>query len=179
MDKNQRSSNSYFWVGLIVLFAFLMLMQYVRGTMAANAPAYTRGQYEQALDKGTVKSVVVIPNRETPTGSVRVTLSDDSVETFYATDVNELEDEARKAGLDPVVRDVPQENWFLSDVLPILLVTVICFFFFFLMSGQNGANSTNARMMNFGKSNAKRDDLKSKHTFADVAGLEEEKEQLE
>lgn len=177
--NQQRNTGSYFWAGLIILFLFMMMLQFIRGGMNSNAPVYTQKQYEKDLDSGKAVQVVVIPNRETPTGAVRVTLKDGTEETLYATDVTVLEKEASDAGLDPEVRDVPQENWFLTDVLPVLLAAAVCFFFFFMMNAQNmGGNSANAKMMNFGKSRAKMDNGDHRTTLKDVAGLQEEKEEL-
>ncbi len=178
MEQNRRNTTGFVWLVLILIFFIMMVIQYVMGTSSSNGTAYTEGQFEKDIAAGTVEKVVVCPNRETPTGYLKVTLTSGEEETLYATDVNVPEKAARDAGLDPEVRDVPEENWFLSDILPVVLIAVVMFFFFFLLMGAQNPNSgANAKMMNFGKSRAKME--KSKYTFQDVAGLEEEKEELQ
>lgn len=177
--KNQRNANAYLWVMIVVLFSFMMLFQLVRGDMTADASVYTEGQYRQDLADSNVTGVVIIPNRETPTGAVQVTMKDGTEKTLYATDVTVLEKEASDSGIDPVVRDVPQQSWFMTSLLPVLIAAAICFFFFFVLNAQNAnAGGANAKMMNFGKSRARIDDGGHKVTMQDVAGLQEEKEEL-
>nr|MCI2049000.1 ATP-dependent zinc metalloprotease FtsH [Lachnospiraceae bacterium] len=164
---------------IVVLFSFMMLFQLVRGDMTADASVYTEGQYRQDLADSNVTGVVIIPNRETPTGAVQVTMKDGTEKTLYATDVTVLEKEASDSGIDPVVRDVPQQSWFMTSLLPVLIAAAICFFFFFVLNAQNAnAGGANAKMMNFGKSRARIDDGGHKVTMQDVAGLQEEKEEL-
>ncbi len=179
-NRNQRNQNSYFWVGIIIFFAFMVLIQFMRGSVFSDASVYTMGEFESDLAGGNVVKVVVAPNRETPTGAAQITLEDGDVRTLFATDITVIETMARDAGLDPVVRDVPQDNWFLSDVLPVLLVAAVFFFFFFMINAQNSGGGANARMMNFGKSRARMTTGEDQQiTLKDVAGLSEEKEDLE
>ena len=119
------------------------------------------------------------PNKETPTGIVRVFLKSGEEKTLYVTDIQEMEEELIANGLDPQVRDIPRENWFMTSIFPILLVLVVGVFFFVMMNAQNsGGGGGSAKMMNFGKSRA-RLTLDNKITLKDVAGLQEEKEELE
>ena len=103
---------------------------------------------------------------------------------FYALDVKEIQDflgDYSEIALE--VGDVPGDNIFLSSVLPIILVAGMAFFLISMMSRQmsgGGGGGTNAKMMNFGKSRARMTvNEENKVTFKDVAGLEEEKEDLE
>ncbi|NBI89987.1 ATP-dependent zinc metalloprotease FtsH [Lachnospiraceae bacterium] len=139
---------------------------------------YTRGELNKALQAGQVLEAVIQPNKETPTGIVRVALSTGEEKILYVTDVKEMEEEFILAGLDPEIRDIPRENWFMTSIFPIMLVLVVGVFFFVMMNAQNSGGGNGGKMMNFGKSRAKLS-LDSKVTLKDVAGLQEEKEELD
>lgn len=139
---------------------------------------YTRGELKKALEAGQVLEAVIQPNKETPTGIVRVALSTGEEKILYVTDVKEMERELTAAGLDPEIRDIPRENWFMTSIFPIMLVLVVGVFFFVMMNAQNSGGGNGGKMMNFGKSRAKLS-LDSKVTLKDVAGLQEEKEELD
>jgi len=166
--------------GLIMLMLLLVGTQYMRiRTLPAQEP-YTAGALEKDLRSGNIASVEIVPNKETPTGAATVVKKDGQTRTLYATDITELEKTVRESGLDPVVHEVARESWFLTSILPVLLVAVICFFFFYMMNTQAGGNGgTNAKMMNFGRSRAQRASDKDRITLEKVAGLQEEKEDLE
>ena len=167
----------YIWLGIFIVIMFVM--QYLRGNSIMSQEPYTAGRLEAALESGDVESVEIAPNRETPTGMARVTLSDGTQKILYATDVTKIEDLAKENGIDPVVDQVERESWFLNSVLPILLVAGTCILFFFLMNAQNMGGGANAKMMNFGKSRAKLSDGSDNVTLENVAGLDEEKEDLQ
>ena len=164
---------------VIFLMLMIVLMQIVRNSTTYDQDPYTMDQYQTDISEGSIESVNIVPNRETPTGYARVTLKDGTTKNLYTTDVTVAEKMARDAGLNPSVSDVPHENYFVTSILPVLLASVICLIFFYMMSLQNQGGGANARMMNFGKSRAKRSDDKNPITFADVAGLDEEKEDLQ
>ncbi len=164
---------------VIFLMLMIVLMQIVRNSTTYDQDPYTMDQYQTDISEGSIESVNIVPNRETPTGYARVTLKDGTTKNLYTTDVTVAEKMARDAGLNPSVSDVPHENYFVTSILPVLLAGVICLIFFYMMSLQNQGGGANARMMNFGKSRAKRSDDKNPVTFADVAGLDEEKEDLQ
>ena len=145
--------------------------------MTSDSDAYTREAYTQDLKDGEIEGVRITPNRDNATGYATVTLKEGSRKILYATVISEIEEEAREAGVRTVVEDVPSESIFMTSILPMLLVMGICMFFFYMMSGQ-GMGGGNARMMNFGKSKA-RLSTGEDVTFKQVAGLEEEKEDLE
>ncbi len=167
-------------IGIVAIMMVFILIQFVRGTYGQPQNPYTQGAYEKDLAAGNVTSVEIVPNQETPTGSAIVTLSGGAVRTLYATDITKIEELTRENGVEPVVDDVPRESWFMTSVLPMLLVAAVCLLFFYLMSAQQmGGGGANARMMNFGKSRAQLADGKDRVTFQDVAGLEEEKGDLE
>ncbi|MBQ9437948.1 MAG: AAA family ATPase, partial [Lachnospiraceae bacterium] len=159
---------------IILLLAFTAWV----GTLKPKDVSYTLKQMEADLSAELIADAVITPNGEGTTGSVQVTLKTGDTRTLYATDVSAVEKELSEAGIDPLVKDIPRENWFLSDVLPILIV-LVGFVFFFVMMNNQGGGPANTRMMNFGKSHARLAGQDAKKTFADVAGLAEEKEDLE
>jgi len=148
--------------------------------MNIHDDSYTKGMMLSDLDNHKVAMVTIKPNEATPTGAVYVTLKTGDEKSFYSTDVITLEQTIReKYDLDVRVENVPQENWFLSNILPILIVVVVCVFLFAMMNAQNAAAGGGSKMMNFGKSRAKLDAGANKTRFTDVAGLKEEKAELE
>ena len=173
MNNNKKNFNAYFLVVLVLLFLAALMFRGLNGQEAD----YTRGELKKALEAGQVLEAVIQPNKETPTGIVRVALSTGEEKILYVTDVKEVERELTAAGLDPEIRDIPRENWFMTSIFPIMLVLVVGVFFFVMMNAQNSGGG-NAKMMNFGKSRAKLS-LDSKVTLKDVAGLQEEKEELD
>ncbi len=166
-------------LGIIAVMMVFVMIQFLRGTYSQPQNPYTQDEYEQDVQSGNVASVEIVPNQETPTGYAVVTLGDGTSRTLYATDITKAESYAREAGITTVVDDVPRENWFLTSVLPMLLVAAVCLMFFYLMSAQQMGGGANARMMNFGKSRAQLAGDKDRVTFEDVAGLSEEKEDLQ
>ena len=142
---------------------------------------YSKERLMADLEAETVAEVEIQPNKETPTGTLTVRLKTGAEKTLYATDVTELEALVREEGVEPVILDIPRENWFLTYVLPILLVIILVVVLFVTTSARSGGggNSANAKMMNFGKSRAKMADEKDRVTFKEVAGLQEEKQDLE
>ncbi len=166
-------------LGIIAVMMVFVMIQFLRGTYSQPQNPYTQDEYEQDVQSGNVASVEIVPNQETPTGYAVVTLGDGTSQTLYATDITKAESYAREAGITTVVDDVPRENWFLTSVLPMLLVAAVCLMFFYLMSAQQMGGGANARMMNFGKSRAQLAGDKDRVTFEDVAGLSEEKEDLQ
>ena len=161
-----------------MLFVFIIMMQFMRTATLRQAAPYTLGAYEQELADHKITSVEIVPGKVSPTGSAIVTRQDGTASTLYATDVVKVEEMARESGLDPVVDRVPEQSWLLTSVVPIVLVAGICMLFFYMMSAQNMGGGANAKMMNFGKSRARMTG-DTKTTLKDVAGLDEEKEELQ
>ena len=146
--------------------------------------SYSQQDFYESVQNNEVESVYIHPNKEYPTGRVSVDLTNGNSVQFYALDVKEIQDflgDYSEIALE--VGDVPGDNIFLSSVLPIILVAGMAFFLISMMSRQmsgGGGGGTNAKMMNFGKSRARMTvNEENKVTFKDVAGLEEEKEDLE
>jgi cell division protease FtsH len=158
---------------MLVLLALLIIPSF----MDNNRIEYTRGELMNDLEAGRVVSADIMPSRQTPTGEVTVTLQSGLEKTLYVTDVSEIEQFLISFNVDPNVEKVQEENWFLTSILPMLVAVVVLIVFFTMMNGQNGGS--NAKMMNFGKSRAKLSMGDGTVTLKDVAGLQEEKEELE
>ncbi len=170
--KRSRGLSVYFVV-MLVLLALLVIPSF----MDNNRIEYTRGELMNDLEAGRVVSADITPSRQTPTGEVTVTLESGLEKTLYVTDVSEIEQFLISFNIDPNVEKVQEENWFLTSILPMLVSVVVLIVFFTMMNGQNGGS--NAKMMNFGKSRAKLSVGDGTITLKDVAGLQEEKEELE
>ena len=164
---------SVYFVVMLVLLALLIIPSF----MDNNRIEYTRGELMNDLEAGRVVSADIMPSRQTPTGEVTVTLQSGLEKTLYVTDVSEIEQFLISFNVDPNVEKVQEENWFLTSILPMLVAVVVLIVFFTMMNGQNGGS--NAKMMNFGKSRAKLSMGDGTVTLKDVAGLQEEKEELE
>ena len=140
---------------------------------------YTRAEFIADLDAGNVSEIVIQPNGEAPTGYLEIQMKNGRNHKLYATDITELETLVREYGFDPVVNDIERENWFLTYMLPMLAVLAVGVFLFMMMNAQQ-AGGGNGKMMNFGKRSRAKMSMGDKSvTFAQVAGLKEEKEELE
>ncbi len=173
MKQNGRTINSYF------IFIILLVMVIVGlNLLSGREEEYTRAEFIADLDAGNVSEIVIQPNGEAPTGYLEIQMKNGLNHKLYATDITELETLVREYGFDPVVNDIERENWFLTYMLPMLVVLAVGVFLFMMMNAQQ-AGGGNGKMMNFGKSRAKMSMGDKSVTFAQVAGLKEEKEELE
>ena len=180
MNKQARS-----WIPSILLLIVLFVGGYWFMTRQFTINnSYSQQDFYESVQNNEVESVYIHPNKEYPTGRVSVDLTNGNSVQFYSLDVKEIQDvlgDYSEIALE--VGDVPGDNIFLSSVLPIILVAGMAFFLISMMSRQmsgGGGGGTNAKMMNFGKSRARMTvNEENKVTFKDVAGLEEEKEDLE
>ena len=136
-------------------------------------------EFQQELDSDQVKTIVIRQNEEVPTGNLTIVLNDGSREQMSVSDVKEIESMLKEANFeDYTLKDVPGENVWIQ-ILPTLLMAGVLIFFIMSMSAQSGGGS-NSKMMNFGKSRAKMTMGENVNVkFSDVAGLSEEKEELE
>ena len=172
MNKKNRGYNAYF-ILVLLLMALLIIPSFLDNSQIE----YTRGELVTDLEAGKVLYASISPGRETPTGEVEFVISGQPNKTLYVTDVSEIEELLISYGLDPEVKKVQEESWFLTSVFPVLLAVVVMVFFFVMMNSQNAGGSN--KMMNFGKSRARLSMGEGKITLKDVAGLKEEKEELE
>ena len=173
MKQNGKTINSYF-----IFIILLLLVIFGLNLLNNRTDEYTKAEFIADLDDGNVSEVVVQPNGEAPTGYLEIQMKNGVSHKLYATDITELETLVREYGFDPVVNDIERENWFLTYMLPMLVVLAVGIFLFMMMNAQQ-AGGGNGKMMNFGKSRAKMTLGDKSVTFAQVAGLKEEKEELE
>jgi cell division protease FtsH len=173
LKQNGKTINSYF-----IFIILLLLVIFGLNLLNNRTDEYTKAEFIADLDAGNVSEVVVQPNGEAPTGYLEIQMKNGVSHKLYATDITELETMVREYGFDPVVNDIERENWFLTYMLPMLVVLAVGIFLFMMMNAQQ-AGGGNGKMMNFGKSRAKMTLGDKSVTFAQVAGLKEEKEELE
>ena len=178
-----RRRGSALW-GLVILFIFLSLFVSERGRFSRTSD-YTFAAFKEDLEKkkDQISSVVIAPNKEIPTGEVSVYWKEDNnISTFYIADTGAVIEWMESTGFtDYRVTDiVNREGWFYKNGAILILGGVFLWFMFSFMSGQQGAmGAGNNKMMDFGKSRATMVKESNETTFDDVAGLEEEKEDLE
>ena len=177
---NTKKTFNFKGIGIyIVLVLAVVCIWYWLGENAASN-SYTTANFEKALEEKLVDSVEVVQNREIPTGSLVIHFADGKRQTLYVSDVNEIQNVMRAHGFDNFsCDDVPAESW-LMTLLPYLLVFGAIFILFVILNNNAAAQGGGGKMMNFGKNRAKlttEDENKTK--FENVAGLKEEKEELE
>lgn len=170
----QKGINQYLVIIIVLLLGLILLNSFQN-----REDDYTRAEFLQDMEAGRIKEVLIHPNGEAPTGYLEVTLTTGEEKTLYATDVTEMEELARSGGIEPRVLDIQRENWFLTYMLPVLVVIIAGVFIFVIMNAQGGSGGSNSKMMNFGKSRARLSMGEGRITLKDVAGLKEEKEELE
>ena len=183
MKKTSRMGWGFY---LIIVLIAILAIQASGAVRALHAGGYTYNDFRRELQGNLVASVEILPNEEVPTGQVVVRRNDDTQASFYVSDVKEIEKfcASQDSIKDNVVLDdIQKPSWILTTLLPYVLGFLALFFLFTFMSAQNGGQGggANMRMMDFGKSRATRinpDDPGAKH-FSDVAGLQEEKQELE
>ena len=179
--NSKRSSYRGFGIYLLLILAIIGIWYWMDGNTSTNS--YTRAQFETAVADGNVAQLKIVPNRgEVPTGNVYITFKDSSTQVLAVNDVNDIEDYLRDQQFTSyTVENPPEQSWIVT-ILPYLIIFAAMFIFFMIMTNQAAANSGGGgKMMNFGKSRAKlmTDDPAKRVTFANVAGLKEEKEELE
>lgn len=169
---------TYRGTGLLIMFMLIMACVWLVMPQR-NQDQLTNQQFMQVLEDGNIQELVIQQNEQTPTGEVRMALSDGSVYVVYVSDVKETQELLDSKGVDYVLKNVPQNNYWLGMILPVVLSVGAVMVIIFMMNMRAGAGGgTNAKMMNFGKSRA-RMTHNSNITFKNVAGLQEEKEDLE
>ena len=168
-------------VYVFLLITILLIAGIIISGLNFSKNTYTKGKLDSDIEGGQVLRVTVNQLQNSRGGSVTVEKIHGETEELYVTDVTEITKYLQEKGLDPYVGQVPKENWFMNHMLPMLIVVIICILFFVLMiNAQNAAMNSGptSKMMNFGKSRAKMI-KENKYRLSDVAGLKEEKEDLE
>ena len=174
-NGKSRGVNGFPFILLIVVF---LVTWWILNDIPQRESAYTYSAFKSAVQNDEVKSVTVKQNKAIPTGQVEAVLKDDSKETFNVSDVKEVEKFLEKENVDYYVNDVPKDSWFATTGFSTLVSVGLILFLFMMMNRQAGG--AGAKAMSFGKSRAKMStDKDRKITFSQVAGLQEEKEDLE
>ena len=165
----------------LVVLAIIVLAIYLSDNFEINnEDAYTYARFVNDVEGERVSYVDIYPNEEVNTGEVRVKfINNDQKDSFNVSDVGVIEDILNEANIEFRMHDISKPNWFLSTVLPYILMFIIVIALFSFLSSQASVGGGNSKVMNFGKSRAKMTtDENKKTTFKDVAGLDEEKEEL-
>lgn len=169
--------------GLLVLVVFLFAVLWFTNVFENQSDRLTWSEFQTLVTGDNVDSISVIQNKNVPTGHVEIKLKKEDkdgkqVRYLYVSDINEVQDYLKENKLDYDMADVPQDTLFSTTILPVLL-TLAGVMFIFMMLNRQGGNA-GSKAMSFGKSRAKLStDSDKKVTFDHVAGLKEEKEELE
>ncbi|MDE6016050.1 MAG: ATP-dependent zinc metalloprotease FtsH [Acetatifactor sp.] len=173
LRQNGRNLNSYLiWIVLLVIMIIGL------NFFKTSGEDYTRNAFLRDMEADNIKEIVIQPNRETPTGYLDVELKTGYEKRLYVTDITEMEKLIREYGYDPMTEDVQRESWLLTSLLPLLIVLAVGVFLFMMMNAQNAAGGNGSKMMNFGKSRAKLSVGDKNAVFDQVAGMQEEKQEL-
>ena len=180
MDNKRGSRFSGVGVYLFIVVIAAMFIMYV-SRMNSGAGDYTYGEFVNDVNKGKVESVVIRQNSEVPTGELSVKVSGvQNVKNVYVSDVKQVEEILLDKNISYTLKDVTRQSVLLTSILPFGLSLVVLIFFMMMFTRQAGGGGGNAKMMNFGKSRARMvSGEDNKVAFKDVAGLNEEKEELE
>lgn len=173
-NKNRGMSGAPFLIFIVIVLGSLWYM----GRMQQQGQEITYSAFVEAVENHDVDEVYITQNKTAPTGIVTVSLQGSrSVKVVYVSDVNVVQEFLREQNVVYHMGNIKEDSWVTTAVIPALIVVVGLFLMFILMNRQGGGNS---KAMNFGKSRARMSGPEDKKvTFSDVAGLKEEKEELE
>ncbi|MBR2038203.1 MAG: ATP-dependent zinc metalloprotease FtsH [Lachnospiraceae bacterium] len=169
-----------FWY-LLIVGAFISCILWMNN-LNSQATQYTKNDFIQDVNAGEVERVVLAPSKDVPTGTVYAYAKSGEGYSFHVTDISQIEDlitelnAANAVNVPVYVRAIPEESWFVNQLLPLLIVAALVMLFFGMMNAQQNGGA-NGKMMDFGKSRARKSESDTK--LQDVAGLKEEKEDLE
>ena len=174
-NKNRGFGGATFILFLVTLFAVFWFTNQAQN----RDREFTYREYQEALENGDIQRAVINQDRSIPTGQIVFTLDDGETKTLNVSNVNEVQEQLEEEKIDFIVTSVPEESWITTVLLPMGISIVAVLVVFLLMNRQAGGGA-NAKAMNFGKSRAKMStDKDRKVNFDKVAGLKEEKEELE
>ena len=181
MNNNRNGSGANYKGILIYVIILLVVFGFMYYATSANYTDedYTYQEFLEDLENESIDEIVITQNSEIPTGVLTITFSDDSEKVLYVENISTVTAMLNEIGFAYEMTDVTRESFFTGTVLPLLIMLVVMLIFFsFVMNRQGGG--ANGNVMSFGKSRAKATDQKdNKTTFADVAGLHEERAELE
>lgn len=177
MEKKRSGGFSF-----LILIAVLLIWYFFAMYLSERGTDYSYAEFKDDLENSRVVEVYVGQNKEVPTGYLEVTLKGGAEKKVYVEDVSEVVGTLQKLNIKYELGDVERDSVFLTIVLPIMVGVIIIFFIFMLFNANaaSGGGGGGNKLMNFGKSRAKMlDPSKNNKTFKDVAGLMEEKEEME
>ena len=182
---NDRRTRGISGASVLIFILFLFGALWFTNQMDQRDNELNWKQFEKVIRGDNVKSINITQNKNVPTGRVEIELrsgkngTDTEVKYLYTSDVNEVQKYLKNENIENyTITNVPQESWFANTIVPMLLMIGGIALIFTLMNRQGG--NANTKAMNFGKSRAKLSrDGENNVTFAKVAGLKEEKEELE
>lgn len=173
--KKRTVNVGFFLIPIIILFLFCIYLEMTK----SSSKAYTRVQFLADVAEGNIFQVEIQPNEQTPTGRLDIQFNDGTRTVLYVADVEKMESLLEENQIPVLMNNIPQDSWFRSLAMPILIVVIGIVFVMVIMNNQMNNNNGN-RAMNFGKSRARLNVGRlDKITLSDVAGLKEEKEELE
>lgn len=173
--KKRTVNVGFFLIPIIILFLFCIYLEMTK----SNSKAYTRVQFLADVAEGNIFQVEIQPNEQTPTGRLDIQFNDGTRTVLYVADVEKMESLLEENQIPVLMNNIPQDSWFRSLAMPVLIVVIGIVFVMVIMNNQMN-NNNGSRAMNFGKSRARLNVSGSgRLTLCDVAGLKEEKEELE
>lgn len=166
-------------VGLyLMMLAVVAIIYFALAKLSATSSTYSYSNFLWDVENGYVTSVTIKQNSEVPTGVLAVTKTDHDEEVLNVSDVKEVEKLLVEKDISYVLKDVARDSIWLTTILPFAICLIVVIVIMMMTTRQAGGGG--AKMMNFGKSRAKlMNDSMNRVTFKDVAGLQEEKEELE
>ena len=183
MDSyRRRNPGIAIWIVLLVCALVFFIASERLQLLQQSDYSYTDFQKDIQEKSQTIDTVIISPNKETPTGQVTVNLKSGDTETFFVTDVTQVKTWLESVNYENYEETdvLNREGWFYRNGAVLILGAVFCWFLFSFISSQQAAGGSNSKMMDFGKSHAQMTkDGMDGVTFKDVAGLQEEKEDLE
>ena len=175
MRKQMKGYGFYIIILLIVIMTLFLSNNYEY----SDPDAYTYAQFVADIGEDKIQYIDIYPSEEIPFGEIKVTNTEGQSERFFVSDTGEIEKIALEAGVQSQMHDISKPSWFLTTVLPYILVFIIIVVLFSFISNQASVGGGNNKVMNFGKNRAKMTTDENKKTnFKNVAGLDEEKEEL-
>lgn len=174
MNKQGKNMSMYFLVVMLMMIAMITFTNKDK-----TVATYSHGDLMEDIGNDKVIEAIIAPNAETPTGKVEIILAESVRKNVYVSDVREIEEQLRLSGIDYLVEDIPRESFFMQYAVPLISVLMIGLFLFFIINAKNSGGGAGNKMANFGKNRAKLDQGENKITLGEVAGLQEEKEDLE
>ena len=177
--ENKKKYRGVNWGSILLFVLIIGGILWMANKVQMHQQEISYSTFVKEVEAGNVTAADIRQNSAVPTGRVTLSLKEDSsVRSLNVSDVGKVEELLQKNDVKYSLEDVPKESIIMSAVLPSLITLCGIFLLFMLMNRQNGG--TNSKAMNFGKSRARMSTQNEiKVTFADVAGLKEEKEELE